>query len=141
MSDEALKRYTVIGTYSYASGEVRSSVAEKADGVYVLADAAAREIARLEGELVVERNNGRILNEVARALGEHHTMTPVEAAKDLVWQREQLGARVRELEQERDLLREQYNKVLGAIDEGLVEDDATLAAASVTEMHAKIAQQ
>ena len=43
-----------------------------------------------------------------------------------------------QLEQERDRLREQYNKVLGAIDEGLVEDDATLAAASVTEMHATI---
>ena len=39
---------------------------------------------------------------------------------------------------EMDRLREQYNKVLGAIDEGLVEDDATLAAASVTEMHAKV---
>lgn len=40
--------------------------------------------------------------------------------------------------QERDRLREQYNKVLVAIDEGLVEDDADLAAASVVEMQATI---
>ena len=50
----------------------------------------------------------------------------------------QAEAQERADQQEQDRLHEQYNKVLGAIDEGLVEDDATLAAASVTEMHATI---
>ena len=101
MNNKALTRYKLLDDVrGEVIGVTPRLVHDFCEGYEVVdADDAAREIERLEGELVVERNNRRILNEVACTLGEHHTMTPVEAAKGLVLQREHLGARVWELEQ------------------------------------------
>ena len=106
-----------------------------------------RTIECLEGHASTLQARVRDIEEVLAA--EKREVAHVEHERDRL--RLQLGQReidhMKELLVEHDKLvdydrlREQYNKVLGAIDEGLVEDDATLAAASVTEMHAKIAQQ
>ena len=149
MSGEALTRYKLLDDVrGEVLGVMPRLVHDFCEGAEMVdADDATREIERLEAQvkeverelLVKEGDNRSARSEQARLQGWVTSLDEqLKAAKDLVWQRDQLGARVRELENERDRLREQYNKVLGAIDEGLVEDDATLAAASITEMHATI---
>ena len=89
--------------------------------------------ARVRELTMLESYHRRILDVLGyeNPIVDFTTPTVLEKVQDL-------QARFAQVEQERDRLREQYNKVLGAIDEGLVEDDATLAAASVTEMRATI---
>ena len=96
-------------------------------GEWVKAEDSDREIKQLEEAL---RQTARVLE-----LGQQ---VAKEGLALLRADRDRRQAKLAQVEQERDHLREQYTKVLVAIDEGLVEDDADLAAASVTEMHATI---
>ncbi len=62
----------------------------------------------VEGELVIERNNGRILNEVARELRADSLTPPLKLAKDIKQQLAAAQGRVQELEADHVLIPETF---------------------------------